>query len=140
MRTSARNQLSGTISHITVGAINDEVALDLGEGIEIVAVVTRHSIEELGLAVGKPATALIKSSFIILAKGEALKTSARNHIAGVVSGRKDGVVNSEITLNIGAGKSLTAILTIASANALGIKQGDSLTALVKAPHVILAVD
>jgi molybdate transport system regulatory protein len=140
MRTSARNQLSGKISQITTGAVNDEVILDLGDGVEIVAVVTRRSVEELGLAVGQSATALIKTPFVILAKGEGLRTSARNHIAGVVSCREDGAVNSEVTLDIGAGKSLTSILTLESANELEIKEGDRMTALVKAPHVIIAVE
>lgn len=140
MRTSARNDLSGKISHITAGAVNDEVTLDLGEGVELVSVVTRHSVEDLGLAVGRPATALIKASFVILAKGEGLKTSARNDIPGVVTHREDGAVNSEVTLDIGAGKSLTAVLTVESANALEIKTGDHMNALIKAPHVILAVE
>lgn len=140
MRTSARNDLSGKISHIAAGSVNDEVTLDLGEGVELVAVVTRRSVEDLGLAVGRPAVALIKASFVILAKGEGLKTSARNHIAGVVANREDGAVNSEVILDIGAGRSLTAVLTVESANALEIKTGDRMTALIKAPHVILAVE
>jgi molybdate transport system regulatory protein len=140
MLTSARNALKGVVSRISDGAVNSEVALSVGDGVEIVAIITRHSVEDLGLAVGRPATALIKTSFIILAKGEGLRTSARNQIPGVVASREDGAVNSEVTLDIGAGKSLSAILTIESANALAIAVGDRMTALVKAPHVILAVE
>jgi molybdate transport system regulatory protein len=140
MLTSARNALKGVVSRISDGAVNSEVAVDVGDGVEIVAIITRHSVEDLGLAVGRSVTALIKTSFIILAKGEGLRTSARNQIPGVVSRREDGAVNSEVTLDIGAGKSLAAILTIESANALAIAQGDRMTALVKAPHVILAVE
>jgi molybdate transport system regulatory protein len=140
MLTSARNALKGVVSRISEGSVNSEVAVSVGDGVEIVAIITRHSVEDLGLAVGRPATVLIKTSFIILAKGEGLRTSARNQIPGVVSRREDGAVNSEVTLDIGAGKSLAAILTIESANALAIEQGDRMTALVKAPHVILAVE
>lgn len=140
MRTSARNALSGQISHITPGVVSSEVTIGLGDGIEIVSVLTRASVDGLGLKVGLPATALIKASFVILARGEGLRTSARNEIPGVVSRREDGAVNSEVTLDIGAGRSLTAMLTIESANALGISQGDRMTALIKAPHVIIAVD
>ena len=140
MRTSARNALAGKISHITPGAVNSEVMVDLGGGVEIVAILTRHSVDGLGLTVGLPATALIKAGFVLLAQGEGLKTSARNQLPGVVSRREDGAVNSEITLDIGAGASLTSIITIDSAKALDIKPGDRMTALIKAPHVILAVD
>jgi len=140
MKTSARNALRGTVARLTPGAINTEVLLQVGQGLEIVAVVTAHSAEELGLAVGGPAIALIKSSFIVLAKGEGLRTSARNQIAGTVASREDGAVSSEIRLDIGAGKTLAATITLESAQALEIHPGDRATALIKAPHVILAVE
>jgi molybdate transport system regulatory protein len=140
MRTSARNALRGVVSHIAPGAVNGEVTLTLADGVHIVAILTRQSIDDLELAVGKPAIALIKSSFVLLAKGEGLRTSARNQIAGVVSGRTDGAVNSEIAVDIGGGKTLVAAITLESAKALEIAVGDPITALVKAPHVILAVE
>ncbi len=49
------------------GAVNDEVVLDVGEGKSITATITRGSAEELGIAVGEPAWALIKASHVILA-------------------------------------------------------------------------
>jgi molybdate transport system regulatory protein len=140
MRTSARNALRGTIRHITPGAVNGEVSLTLGNNVEITAILTCQSIEDLQLTVGKPAIALIKASFILLAKGDNLMTSARNQIPGIVSAREDGAVNAEISLDIGAGKTLVATVTIASAKALDLKIGDKVTALIKAPHVILAVE
>lgn len=140
MRTSARNALRGEISRVAEGAVNSEVGLKVAPGVEITAIVTRRSVDELGLAVGRPAIALIKSSFVLLAKGEGLRTSARNQIPGVVIGREEGAVNSEITLDIGGGKTLTATITTESAEALGIAAGDAVTALIKAPHVILAVE
>ncbi|MDB5419800.1 MAG: Molybdenum-dependent transcriptional regulator [Phenylobacterium sp.] len=140
MRTSARNALRGQISHITDGAVSSEVSLAVADGVEITAILTRRSVEDLGLAVGKPAIALIKSSFVILAKGENLRTSARNQIPGRVAAREDGAVNSEISLDIGGGKTLVATITLESAQALEIAVGDPITALIKAPHVILAVE
>lgn len=140
MRTSARNALRGEVSHIAAGAVSSEVTLGLGEGLEIVAVLTKRSVAELGLQVGSPAIALIKSSFVVLAKGQGLRTSARNQVAGVVTAREDGAVNSEITLDVGAGKTLTATITLESARALEIATGDKVTALIKAPHIILAVE
>ena len=140
MKTSARNVLAGTVAHVTPGAVNGEVVLDIGGGIEIVAIVTERSIADLGLAVGVPAMALIKSSFVMLAVGQNLKTSARNHIEGVVASRTDGAVNSEIAVEVGAGKMLVATITIESATALGLRKGVPVTALIKAPHVILAME
>jgi len=140
MQTSARNALRGVVTKITDGAVNAEVTLAVATGVEVVAIVTRESVATLRLAVGKPVIALIKSSFVVLAKGEGLVTSARNQIGGVVASREDGAVSSEITLSIAEGKTLTATITRESAEAMGLKPGDELTALVKAPHVILAVE
>jgi len=140
MRTSARNALRGEISRITTGTVSSEVGLTVAPGVEIISILTRRSVEELDLAKGKPAIALIKSSFVVLAKGENLRTSARNQIAGKVTSREDGAVNSEIVLDIGGAKTLTATITLESAETLEIAAGDTVTALVKAPHVILAVE
>lgn len=140
MKTSARNALRGRIDRITAGAVSAEVTLRLADGLDIVATITAQSVEDLGLAEGVPAIALIKSSFIVLAKGQGLRTSARNQIAGVVASREDGAMNSEIRLDIGAGKTLTATVTLESARLLELAVGDPVTALIKAPHVILAVE
>jgi len=140
MQTSARNALRGTITRITDGAVNAEVSLGLAGGVEIVAIVTRESVQALRLAVGRSAIALIKSSFVVLATGEGLITSARNQINGVVVARRDGAVSSEITLAIAEGKTLTATITRQSAQAMGLSDGAAVTALIKAPHVILAVE
>lgn len=140
MKTSARNALRGVVANVTDGAVNSEVTLQVAEGLQIVAIVTRQSVADLGLASGKPAMALIKASFVTLAVGEGLRTSARNQLRGQVTHREDGPVSSEVTLALAAGKSITATLTRDSAEALDLKLGDPVTALVKAPHVLLAVD
>lgn len=141
MKTSARNALRGVVSRITDGAVNAEVVLSIGGGAEIVAVITRHSVGDLGLTPGREAIALIKSSFVILARGdETMRTSARNKLAGTVVELERGAVNDEVRLDIGGGKVLTATVTHESAETLEIAPGERLLALIKASHVILAVE
>lgn len=140
MRTSARNVLRGVVSRIEEGAVSAEVALEVAPGVTLTATLTRRSVAELELSAGRPAIALIKASFVVLARGENLRTSARNQIPGVVSAREDGAVNSEVVVDIGAGKTLVATLTRESAETLELQPGVAVTALVKAPHVILAVE
>ena len=67
MKLSARNILKGKVKSITVGSVNDEVVIELPGGQEVVAVVTKSSVEGLGLSVGKVAFAVIKASSVILA-------------------------------------------------------------------------
>jgi molybdate transport system regulatory protein len=141
MKTSARNALRGVVEEVIDGAVSAEVRVDIGAGAHIVAVITRQSVEALGLAPGRSVIALIKSSFVILASGgESLRTSARNSLAGTVAHVERGAVNDEVTLDIGGGKTLTATITRASAEALELAVGAPATALIKASHVILAVE
>ncbi len=78
---------------------------------------------------------------MILAPGdELLRTSARNRLAGVVVRHEQGAVNDEVVLEIEPGKTITATITRESARDLGLKVGERAQALIKASHVILAVD
>jgi molybdate transport system regulatory protein len=66
-RLSARNQLAGTVSALTPGAVNAEVVIAIDGGGEVAAIVTQTSMRDLGLAPGVRATALFKASSVILA-------------------------------------------------------------------------
>jgi molybdopterin-binding protein len=66
MKISARNVFKGTIKHITVGTVNVEVVIELPGGIEVVSVITKHSADAMGLAVGKSAYAVIKASDVMI--------------------------------------------------------------------------
>ena len=68
MEISARNQFKGTVKNIVTGGVMAEVTLDIGNGQKIVSVITKASAERLGLAVGVEATALMKSSEVLLAR------------------------------------------------------------------------
>jgi molybdate transport system regulatory protein len=141
MKTSARNALRGEVETVIPGAVNSEVTLRIGEGVAVVAVITKESVEDLGLAPGREAIALIKSSFVILAPaGEGLRTSARNRFEGVVVRHQTGAVNDEVVLELAGGQTITATLTRESAEDMGLKVGERAQALVKASHVILAVE
>ena len=141
MKTSARNALRGEVVSVTDGAVNAEVVLRVSEAVSIVAIITRESVRELGLEPGREAFAIIKSSFVILAKGEApLQISARNRLAGTVLRHEAGAVNDEVVLDLGEGKTITATITRESGQTLGFEPGERAQALIKASHVILAVD
>lgn len=64
---STRNQFAGTISKVTVGAVNAEVLVSLPGGATIAAIVTTGSVEKMGLKAGKNITAVVKASQVILA-------------------------------------------------------------------------
>ncbi len=66
VRLSARNCLAGTISKVTKGAVNTEVAILLAGGSEVHAIVTHGSEVELGLKEGVAASAVFKAPSVIL--------------------------------------------------------------------------
>jgi len=140
MSISARNQLTGTISNVTAGAVNDEIELTLNGGGKLVAVVTRSSKEALGLANGKEALALIKAPWVMLASEDCgYHFSARNQFPGAVKAIAEGAVNTTVHIQTDAGFALTAVVTNEAADEMTLKVGSRLLALVKASSVLIAV-
>ena len=141
MKTSARNTLKGTVVTVIDGAVNSEVTLRLESGVTVYAIVTIESARLLGLAPGKSAYALIKSSWVILTLAdEKIITSARNRLCGVISRIEKGAVNTEVALDFGNDNTLVAIITNESQNLLKFSIGSPACALIKASNVLLAVD
>lgn len=66
-RLSARNQLQGTVTKVTRGAVNSEIDIELSGGDLIAATVTNDSVDTLGLNEGQSATAIFKAGSVILA-------------------------------------------------------------------------
>ncbi len=66
MQISARNTLKGKVTKVTHGAVNSEVTLELGPGIEITSIITRESATRLKLEDGKPAYVIIKASDVMV--------------------------------------------------------------------------
>jgi molybdate transport system regulatory protein len=66
VRLSARNSLAGTVQNVVEGAVDAEVSIALPGGVVVHAVITKESVKNLGLKAGVPATAVVKSSSVIL--------------------------------------------------------------------------
>ena len=71
MKISARNVLKGRIVRVVPGAVNTEVEIELAGGEKVVSVITKASVESLGLAVGKEVFAVIKASNVMIATEKA---------------------------------------------------------------------
>lgn len=66
MKLSARNALKGKILSIEDGAVHAIVRIDLGNGQVLTSSITRAAVEELQLAPGKEAYAVIKASNVMV--------------------------------------------------------------------------
>ena len=67
MELTTRNQLRGVVKRLNIGSVMAEVVVDVN-GSEIVAVVTRDSVERLDLDQGDEVTVLIKATEVMLGK------------------------------------------------------------------------
>ncbi|MCZ6117340.1 TOBE domain-containing protein [Campylobacter ureolyticus] len=66
IKISARNVLKGKIVSIKKGEVNAEVCLDLGDGEIITGIITLSSVKKLDLKAGDEASAIIKSSEVMV--------------------------------------------------------------------------
>ena len=69
-----------------------------------------------------------------------MKTSARNVLKGKVKMVKPGAVNTEVIVEIAGGAEIVSIITIESAERLGLAVGKEVYAIVKASNVMIGID
>lgn len=65
MNISARNQLRGTVTSVTLGAVMAEVTVDVS-GQRVVSAITKTSAESLGLREGSEVVVIIKATEVML--------------------------------------------------------------------------
>lgn len=141
MKTSARNALRGTITHIDSDALTAEVSVKVSDDTVIIALVTRESMTDLGLCPGREAVVLVKAPFVVIAPGDTPpRVSVRNCLRGTIARVETGAIQAEVVLDMGGGKTLAASITARSVETLGLEAGKPAFALVDAAHVILAID
>jgi molybdopterin-binding protein len=63
---SARNRLRGTVTDVRVEGLIAQVELLVDEPARVVAIVTADAVGELGLEAGKPATAVVKATSVMV--------------------------------------------------------------------------
>jgi molybdopterin-binding protein len=66
LKLSARNQFPGTITGIRTGATTTHVTIEIAPGVVVTAAITNEAAEELRLAVGTSAVAVIKASDVMI--------------------------------------------------------------------------
>lgn len=68
MKLSARNQIKGKVVEVRKGATTAHVRIDIGNGVVITSSITNEAVEDLGLAAGDEAIAVVKASDVMVAK------------------------------------------------------------------------
>lgn len=141
MKISARNQLKGVVSDVVEGAVNAVVTIDLGDE-KVKADITMAAVADLGLAAGKEAFAIIKASNVMFAAADKRIDciSARNQLIGTVCKIEKGAVNGHVSLQLADGNVIKGSITNAAIDELGIVEGMTALAIVKASDVMVGVE
>lgn len=66
MKVSARNLIPGKVKKITIGMVNAEVVIEAAPGVEIVSVITKESVDNMGLKVGSEVKAMVKATSVMV--------------------------------------------------------------------------
>ena len=139
IKTSATNQLFGTITAIQLSPINAEVYVAFKGGEQIVASLPLVEFEQLKLSVGSDVLLLINAAEIIVVSDKTnYALSARNSLRGSVIRINDDGVETEVVIHLSSGDSLVVTITKTSAEKLGIDLGVAVHAVFKSNAVILA--
>lgn len=135
---SARNQLSGKVSAIFEGSVNNEVIITLDNGDEIVTVITKQSCNGLQISLEKEVMAIIKAPWVVLADpNSGFAFSARNQFLGTIQEVIKGAVNSTVRFKTAKGLVLTAVITNESMDEMALELGQEILGLVKASSIIV---
>ncbi|MFE4545808.1 MULTISPECIES: molybdopterin-binding protein [unclassified Streptomyces] len=137
MSLSIRNQLPGTVTSVTSGAVMTTVRLRLDGGQDLTAAVTTEAVEDLGLARGSVVRALVKSTEVSLATGPVTGVSIRNQLPGTVTDVATGGAMARVRLTV-AGGELTSAITRDAVTELGLAAGSPVVALIKSTEVSLS--
>ena len=138
IKTSATNQLFGTICTIQTGAVYSEIFVTLKGGEQLVASIPSTDVLSLDLYIGRDVLLLVNAPEIIVISGALdVSLSARNILSGTVIRVQHGGVDSEIIIQLPSGESLVAKITQTSAETLGLSSGMLVHAAFRSNAVIL---
>lgn len=68
-----------------------------------------------------------------------MKLSARNHLTGIVTSIKRGEAIANVVLDVG-GQRIVSSITVEAVDELGLREGSTATAIIKASDVMIATE
>lgn len=74
---------------------------------------------------------------MVYKRGDMMEISARNNLKGTVENVDEGMIMAKIKIKIESPAEVTAIITKESAEKLGLKEGDTVSAIIKATEVMV---
>ena len=136
MKLSARKKFIGKVTDVTRGAVNGIVKIELSNGQHITSSITLEAIDDLDITVGKEVTAIIKSTSVLIGRGQ-LTLSARNKLSGTIIDINRGAVNAIVKVELPSNVVISSSITLEAVDELDLTVGTEVTAVVKASEVLI---
>ncbi len=137
VRTSARNQLLGSVIGISKTTLGADVTLQLSGGEEVHVSITRRSLEEMAIEKGTSLFVILKSSWITLCKER--REGEHNMLACHLEEVLRDASSVEVTAVLEGGNTLTIAMQPEVFEALGLQEGDRAWACFEASNALLAI-
>lgn len=131
------NKLQGQISDVKFHEGLSQVTVALSGGVDIRSIVIETPETATYLATGIPVNVIFKETEVILAKGDHFPLSLQNRIPGKIGIVKKGELLCEVSVQTIPGI-VTAIVSRDSLEALGLKAGETVVAMIKENEVMLS--
>lgn len=138
LRTSARNQLQGSVERIDSRGRNDIVRLTLGGDLQLDAQITHDSTLSLALEIGSPVVALIKAGWLQLLAAEQPSPADHNSLTGIVQQIIDDPQGpSEVRIGLSNGQTLCALSEAPHLASIDARRGVTLKVVFSPSYVLL---
>ncbi|OON38888.1 molybdenum-dependent transcriptional regulator [Izhakiella australiensis] len=136
LQTSARNQLSGTVTGRDEQHVRQHIQVLLADGVTRLNIaVTETSARRLQLENGKQVLVLIKAPWIALETGD---STAENNLKGRIQSIEHSASHSEVLVDLPDGQQLCATLDRQRLQQKNLQPGDEVTAHFNADQAIIA--
>lgn len=134
LRTSARNQLQGRIRTITAHGRNDQISLEMAQGLIIEAQITHESTLRLELETGTQVVALIKAGWLEVLAADEAASPGNNCLSGRVEEiLEDDEGPNEVRIGLVNGQTLCAV------SSLRVQVGDEVKVQFAPSCVLLGI-
>ncbi len=139
MNFSASNVFRGYITSLRFAPASTEVTVKTASGEIITASITTASAEKLGLAIRSTVSAAVSASSVMLCT-ERPELSAQNILAGRAVSVRTDPVSAEVSVLTENGTAVSACITAAAAESLGLSSDSRVFAVFPASSVMIVAE
>ncbi|MEX0273164.1 MAG: molybdopterin-binding protein [Flavobacteriaceae bacterium] len=130
------NNVKGHIENIEVNGGMSIVSVRAKGNVSMKAIVLENPHTVAYLKKGNAISLLFKETEVVLGRGDMGQISLQNRIMGTIDHIEEGPLLAKVTIATLAGR-LVSIISAQASNELGLKEGISVTAMVKLNEVML---